>query len=183
MVQPPNPEAKYHGRPIPPEYAVVEVMWTHDHHDDDELDFANEVGDTTLGRALGTRVLWNKADIILDMPKPASKSSQPSSSPPGGPSDDDDDASDDGNNNDGGPSSTPPRSPCPNPSNRQGDTRGAPGHQTPPPSKGKGKCPPALKKPAEEEGDRPAHLTTEEWVAFNIAEEHKYTTVFKRYIC
>jgi hypothetical protein len=46
---------------------MVEVMWTHGHHDDDELDFANEEGDTTLGRALGTRVLWNKADIVLDM--------------------------------------------------------------------------------------------------------------------
>jgi hypothetical protein len=32
------------------------------------------------------------------------------------------------------------------------------------------------KKPAEEEGDKPAHLTTEEWAAFNIAKEHKYTT-------
>jgi hypothetical protein len=54
---------------------MVEVMWMHNHHDDDELDFANEEGDTTLGRALGTRVLWNKANIVLDMPKPASKSS------------------------------------------------------------------------------------------------------------
>jgi hypothetical protein len=68
-------------------------------------------------------------------------------------------------------------------SNRQGDTRGAPGHQTPPPSKGKGKCPPAPKKPAEEEGDKPAHLTTDEWAAFNIAEEHKYIMAFERYIC
>jgi hypothetical protein len=95
----------------------VEVLWTHNHHEDDELDFANEEGDTTLGRALGTRVLWNKPDIVLDMPKPASKSSQPSSSPLGGPSDDDDDGGGDGNNNDGVPSSTPPCSPCPNTSN------------------------------------------------------------------
>jgi hypothetical protein len=73
-VQPPNPEARYHSRPILPKYAVVEVMWTHDHHDDDELDFANEEGDMTLGRALGTRVLWNKADIVLDMLNLASKS-------------------------------------------------------------------------------------------------------------
>jgi hypothetical protein len=149
---------------------MVEVMWTYDHHDDDELDFANKEGDMTLGQALGTRVLWNKVDIVLDMPKPASKSSQPSSSPPGGPSDDDDDNDGDGNNNDGGPSSTPPRSPCPDTSNRQGDTGGAPSHQTPPPSKGKGKCPPVPKKPAEEEGDKPAHFTIEEWAVFNIAE-------------
>jgi hypothetical protein len=96
-VQPPNPKARYHGRPIPPEYAVVEVMWTHDHHDNDELDFPNEEGDTTLGQALSTHVLWNKANIVLDLSKPASKPSQPSSSPPGGPSDDDDDNSGDGN--------------------------------------------------------------------------------------
>jgi hypothetical protein len=48
---------------------------------------------------------------------------------------------------------------------------------------GKGKCPPAQKKPVEEERDKPAHLTTKEWVAFNIAEEHKYTMAFERYIC
>jgi hypothetical protein len=112
-VQPPNPKARYHGRPIPPEYAVVEVMWTHDHHDDDELDFPNEEGDMTLGRVLGTRVLWNKANIVLDMLKPASKPSQPSSSPPGGPSDDDDDNSGDGNGDDGSHGSTPARSPRP----------------------------------------------------------------------
>jgi hypothetical protein len=68
-------------------------------------------------------------------------------------------------------------------SNPQGDTGGAPGHQTPPPSKGKGQCPPTPKKPTEEEGDKPAHLITEEWAAFNIAEEHKYTAAFERYIC
>jgi hypothetical protein len=47
----------------------------------------------------------------------------------------------------------------------------------------KGKCPLTPKKPTEEEKDKPAHLTMEEWAAFNIAEEHKYTTVFERYIC
>jgi hypothetical protein len=52
---------------------VVEVAWTHDHHDDDELGFTNKEGDMTLGRALGTRVLWNKADIILKMMKPVSQ--------------------------------------------------------------------------------------------------------------
>ena len=45
VVQPPNPEARYHDKPIPPEYGVVEVAWTHDHHDDGELDFPNEEGD------------------------------------------------------------------------------------------------------------------------------------------
>jgi hypothetical protein len=74
-VQPPNPKARYHGKPILPEYAMVEVAWTHNHHNDDELDFPNEEGDTTLGRALGTRVLWNKVDIVLEMMKPVSQPS------------------------------------------------------------------------------------------------------------
>jgi hypothetical protein len=114
MVQPPNPEARYHGRPVPPEYALVEVGWTDDCHDEDELDFPNEDGDTTLGQALGTLVLWNKADIVFYTPKPAPNTSQPSLSSPGGPSDDDDDDNGgDGNDNDGGHVSTP-HSLCPN---------------------------------------------------------------------
>jgi hypothetical protein len=36
---------------------MVEVAWTHHHHDNDELDFAKEEGDMTLDRALGTRVV------------------------------------------------------------------------------------------------------------------------------
>jgi hypothetical protein len=67
-------------------------------------------------------------------------------------------------------------------SNPQGDIGGASGHQTPPLSKGKGQCPPAPNKPTEEEGDKPAHLTMEEWAAFNIAKEHMYTMMFQRYI-
>jgi hypothetical protein len=67
-------------------------------------------------------------------------------------------------------------------SNPQGDTGGALGHQTPPPSKGKEKYPPAPKKPTEEEGHKPTHHTTT-MAAFNIAKEHKYTMMFKRYIC
>jgi hypothetical protein len=161
-VQPPNPKAKYHGILILPEYAVVEVMWTHDHHNDDELDFPNEEGDTTLGQVLGTRVLWNKADIVLDMPKPVSKPSQPSSSLPGGPSDNDDDNGSDGNGDDCGHGSTPPCSPCSDLSNPQGGTGGELGHQTPSASLTKGKCPPTLKKP-EEEGDKLAQLTNVEW--------------------
>jgi hypothetical protein len=72
VVQPPDPEARYQGKPNPPEYAVVEVAWTHDHHNEDELDFPTEEGAMTIGGALGMRVLWNKADIVLEMPKPAS---------------------------------------------------------------------------------------------------------------
>jgi hypothetical protein len=60
---------------------LVEVGWTDDHHDEDELDFPNEDGDTTVGRALGTLVLWNKADIVLYTPKSVPNTSQPSPSP------------------------------------------------------------------------------------------------------
>jgi hypothetical protein len=74
-VQPPNPEARYLGRPIPPEYAVVLVAWTHDYHEEDELDFPTKEGATTLSDALGLQVLWNKADIELQMLKLASQPS------------------------------------------------------------------------------------------------------------
>ena len=55
----------------------------------------------------------------------------------------------------------------------QGDTGGAPGNETPPPSgpKGIGQCPLASKKPKMEDEEKPVHLTTKEWAAFNIAEE------------
>jgi hypothetical protein len=80
MVQSSNPEARYHGRPIPPKYAMVEVMWMHDHHDDDELDFPNEEGDMTLGRALSTCSTpgATKAQDVTNIPslKPKSKSWQ-----------------------------------------------------------------------------------------------------------
>jgi hypothetical protein len=51
-IQPPNPKARFHGRPISPNYALVEVPWMDNYHDEDELDFANKEGDTILGRAL-----------------------------------------------------------------------------------------------------------------------------------
>jgi hypothetical protein len=75
-----------------------------------------------------------------------------------------------------------PRSPCLDTSNPQGGTGGDPGHQTPPPSLSKGKCPPVPKKP-KEEGDKPAQLTDVEWAMWNVAEEYQYTMVFKRCIC
>jgi hypothetical protein len=155
VVQLPNPEARYLGRPILPEYAMMLVAWTHDHHEEAELDFPTEEGATTLSDALGLQVLWNKADIELQMLKPTSQPSQPSSSPSDGPSDDDDDDDGgDGNDNDGGLSSTP-RSLCPDMSNPQGGTGGELGHQTPPPSQGKGQCPHALKNSTKEEGANP----------------------------
>ena len=60
----------------------------------------------------------------------------------------------------------------------QGDTGGAPGNETWPPSKGTGQCPPAWKKPTKEVDDKPAHLATEQWAAYKIAEE--FTTTFDR---
>jgi len=183
-VQPPDPEARYKGKPIPPEYALLDVVWTDDMFDNDELDYPTE-GGTTIGNALGCRVLWNKADIVLEMRKPASKPSQPSSSPPGGPSDDDKgngnaDNGGDGNHNVGGAGSSSQRSPHSDTSNS--GRGGAPGNETPSPSgcKGTRQCPPALKKPTEQDEGKPDHLTTEEWAAFNIAEKYKYSTTFER---
>jgi hypothetical protein len=75
VVQPLNPKARYYGKPILPEYAMVEVAWMHDHQNEDELDFPTEEGATTIGGALGMRVLWNKAYIFFEMPKPASQPS------------------------------------------------------------------------------------------------------------
>ena len=65
----------------------------------------------------------------------------------------------------------------------QGDTGGAPANETTPPSgpKGTGQCPPAPKKPIVEVEDKPAHVTIEEWAAYKIAEDFKYTMAFDRY--
>jgi hypothetical protein len=71
-------------------------------------------------------------------------------------------------------------------SNPQGGTGGVPANETLPPSgpkEGKGKCPPMSKKPTKEEGGIPANITIESWAAFNIANEFKYSTMFKSYIC
>ena len=139
----------------------------------DELDYPIEEGATTIGRALGSRVLWNKADIVL-MEKTTSKPKQPSPSPPGSPSDDD---------NAGGSGSSPQCSPPPDKSDPQGDIEDALGNDTPPPSgpKGTKQCPTVPKKHTVEDEDKPSHLTTEQWAAYQIAEEFTYTTAFDRY--
>ena len=64
LVQPPDSEARYNGQPIPPEYALVDVAWMADDFDSNELDFPTKEGATTIGGAIGSRVLWNKADIV-----------------------------------------------------------------------------------------------------------------------
>ena len=53
-------------------------------------------------------------------------------------------------------------------SDPQGDTGGALGNETPPPSgpKGIGQCPLVPKKPIVEDEDKTTHVTTEEWAAY-----------------
>jgi hypothetical protein len=65
-------EAGYHNKPIPPDYALVDVAWMNNDFDKDELDIPTEEGARFISAALGMRVLWNKADIVLEMPMLAS---------------------------------------------------------------------------------------------------------------
>ena len=44
MVQPHNPKAMYNGKPIQPNYALVDVAWTHNDYEEDELDFPTKDG-------------------------------------------------------------------------------------------------------------------------------------------
>ena len=64
MVQPHNPKAIYNGKPIPPDYALVDVAWTHNDYEEDELDFLTEDGVRFIGGTIGSRMLWNKVDIL-----------------------------------------------------------------------------------------------------------------------
>ena len=79
---------------------MVYLGWTSDEFDDDELDFPTKEGCTTIAGCLGLRVLWNKADIVLEEKKPPSEPSEPLSSPLGGPSDVDDGNGGDDNGSD-----------------------------------------------------------------------------------
>jgi len=124
----------YDGKPIPPDYARVNVTWTNKDFDKDEIDIPTEEGYRFIGATIGMRMLWNKSDIILDMPTPASQPSHPSSSPSSDLGDDDDGGDD--NDNASGPGSSPLGSPPPGNSNSQGSTRVASGDVTPPPTSG-----------------------------------------------
>ena len=101
------------AKPIPPDYAKVVVAWTNTEFEEDELDIPMEDGIRFIGGTIGSCVLWNKSDILLEMPTPASQPSQPSSSPVASPSDHNkgggDDNGGDDNNNASGPSNTPQR--------------------------------------------------------------------------
>ena len=64
---PPESSAMYDGKPIPPDYARVDMTWTNLDFEEDEIDIPTEDGCRFLGATLGMRVLWNKSDIVLDM--------------------------------------------------------------------------------------------------------------------
>ena len=69
---PPESGAMYGGKPILPDYARVDVTWSNTEFDEDEIDIPTEEGNRFIGATLGICVLWNKGDIVLDVPMPAS---------------------------------------------------------------------------------------------------------------
>jgi hypothetical protein len=118
VARPPDSGAMYNGKPIPPDYAWVNVMWTNKDFDEDEIDIPTEEGYRFIGATIDMRVLWNKSDIVLDMPMLALQPSHTSSSPLGDPGDDDDDdGGGDDNDNAGGLGTSPLGSPPPGDSN------------------------------------------------------------------
>ena len=70
----------YDGKPILPDYARVDVMWTYPDFNEDEINIPTKEGYRFIGATISLRVLWNKSYIVLDMPTPASQPSHPSSS-------------------------------------------------------------------------------------------------------
>jgi len=87
VVLPPDNDTTYAGKPIPPDYAKVVMAWTNIEFEEDELDIPTEDGIRFIGGTIGSCVLWNKSDILLEILTPASQPSQPSSSPAASPSD------------------------------------------------------------------------------------------------
>ena len=87
----PESGAMYNSKPIPPDYAWVDVTWTNKDFDEDKIDIPIEDGYRFISAIIGMRVLWNKSDIVLDMPTPVSQPSHPLSSPLGDLGDNDDD--------------------------------------------------------------------------------------------
>ena len=69
---PPKSRALYDGKPIPPDYARVDVMWTNKEFDEDKIDIPTEEGRRFIGATLGMRMQWNKGDTILEVLTPAS---------------------------------------------------------------------------------------------------------------
>ena len=60
------------GKPILSEYAWVDITWTNKEFDEDEMDIPTEDGYRFIGATIGMRMLWNKSNIVLDMPTPLS---------------------------------------------------------------------------------------------------------------
>lgn len=142
-----------YNMPIPPNYALVEVLWTCPELGDEEIDFPGPRGERRLRDIfMSTLILWNKEDIILKGPSIA----PPSQDPPTPPSDDGDNGGGDDDNYTGGG----PRSPHDSPHHDMGSHKGgasSPGHRTPPPTSGQDvaheQCPPTPMKPREAEKD------------------------------
>ena len=70
---PPESGAMY-NKPIPPDYALVDVSWTRNDFEDEETDIPSELGERDIRAILGAIVLWNKEDIILELMMPRSHS-------------------------------------------------------------------------------------------------------------
>ena len=49
--------AMYDGKPILPDYALVDVTWTNKDFDDDEIDITTEEGYRFIGATIGMHVL------------------------------------------------------------------------------------------------------------------------------
>ena len=69
---PPESSAMYGGKPIPPNYARVDVTWTNSDYNEDEIDIPTVEGFRYMRGILGMQVLWNKSNIVLDMLTPVS---------------------------------------------------------------------------------------------------------------
>ena len=69
---PSESSAMYDGKPIPPDYARIDMTWTNKDFDEDEIDIPTEEGYRFIGATIGVRMLWNKSNIVLEMPTPAS---------------------------------------------------------------------------------------------------------------
>ena len=57
----------YKNKPILPDYALVEVAWTHNDFEDEEIDIPREARERYIRSILGSKILWNKEDIILEL--------------------------------------------------------------------------------------------------------------------
>jgi hypothetical protein len=108
---PPHEITDYASDQIPADYAVVIVSWVVPGFEEHDLEIPTPNGVRFLGAAICLEVLWNKEDILLELPKPVSQPSEHASSPPdpddsGG--NDYDDGDDDKGKNGGPPKSPPP---------------------------------------------------------------------------